>query len=92
MGERQPDAFSCRRGRSEHEADAPAVSIPAASPCPAGVPNPARAKPHQGHPQRARIRWLRHGNNTVIAARAGIYCQGNRDDLSSCDFDIVVVN
>lgn len=32
------------------------------------------------------------GNNTVIAARAGIYCQGNRDELSSCDFDIVVAN
>lgn len=43
---------------SEHEADAPAVSIPVAFPCPASVPSPARAKPHQGHPQRARTRWL----------------------------------
>lgn len=33
---------------------------------------------------------LAHGSDTVIAARVGIYCQGNRDELLSCDFDIVV--
>lgn len=33
---------------------------------------------------------LAHGSDTAIAARAGIYCQGNQDELFSCDFDIVV--
>lgn len=50
---------------SEHEADAPAVSIPAAFPCPASVPSPACAKPHQGHPRRARGRWLVAGTRSL---------------------------
>lgn len=33
---------------------------------------------------------LAHGSDTAIAARAGIYCQGNQDELLSCDFDIAV--
>lgn len=77
---------------SEREASAPAGSNPAASPCPAGVPSPARAKPWQGHPQRAQTPWLWQQHNMVIAAQAGIYCQGNQDKLLSCDFNIVVAN
>lgn len=36
------------------------------------------------------LELLAHGSDTVIAAQAGIYCQGNQDELLSCDFDIVI--
>lgn len=73
----------------EHEADAPVVSISGAFPCPDGVPSPACAKTPSGSPTES-LDPLAHGSDMVTAARAGIYCQGNQDELLSCDFDIVV--
>lgn len=70
-------------GGHEHEANAPAGSILPASPCPVGVLSAARAK--RGHPWRAPTRWDQRG---LRFPWAGIYCQGNRGELSSCDFDI----
>lgn len=60
----------------------PSHALPACPGLP--VPNPPSGSPTES------LEPLAQGSDTVIAARAGIYCQGNQDELSSCNFDIVV--
>lgn len=62
---------------------------PRSPPMPCQRARPCLCQAPSGSPTES-LEPLAHGSDTVIAARAGIYCQGNWDELPSCDFDIVV--